>query len=90
MDGSLLLQLADKYGVDYTLEQAVLVSTWESFIEELESRVKKFKDIEMDLYDEIPITSDWRHFWILLSPMKFSMYWTMKKKLTHTLTIFLT
>lgn len=68
MDGSLLLQLADKYGVDYTLEQAVLVSTWESFMEELESRVKKFKDIEMDLYDEIPITSDWRHFWDPLIP----------------------
>ncbi len=58
-----LLRYADEYGVDYTLEQAVLVSRLKTIFDELESMVEDFQNSEMDYYSGTPIRSEWCHFY---------------------------
>lgn len=57
-----LLRYADEYGVDYTLEQAVLVSRLKTIFDELESMIEDFQNSEMDYYSGMLICSGWHSF----------------------------
>lgn len=60
---NIILQLADKYGVEYTLEQAVLVANWRSLLRELKEKLKEFNSTDMDYNYSAEERSGWKHFW---------------------------
>ena len=60
---NIILQLADKYGVEYTLEQAVLVANWRTLLRELKEKLKKFNYVGLDYNYSAEEHSEWRHFW---------------------------
>ncbi len=59
---NIILQLADKYGVEYTLEQAVLVANWRTLLRELKEKLKKFNYVGLDYNYSAEEHSEWRHF----------------------------